>query len=134
MPFRLSSPKPKVLEKHVADQIKQSLLRRGWIPIRQQSGLFKTPDGRFVAVGQKGLADYIVMHAKFPAFFLETKRPKRHLSDQQCIKRWEYDAYGLRTCKADSVEEILAFLERHEASNVDRTEVIERASACERTE
>ena len=112
--FRLTAPRPHILEKHVAQQIKQSLLRRGWIPIRQQSGKFRTPDGRWITMGEPGIGDYICMHAEHPAFFLETKRPKQHMSPEQKLKQWEWNVYGIKTCKADSVEELLAFLEVHE--------------------
>src|SRR5215475_7296452 len=117
--FRLKAPRvPKPREKDIAQQFKDYLLARGWVPLRQQSGLFLTPDGRYVTIGEPGLPDYVAMHARYPAFFLETKRPKGVLSDSQIRKRWVLEnSYGLAVCVADNLEKLKLWLEDHERRN-----------------
>jgi hypothetical protein len=116
MRFKLTPPvKAGPLERDIANAIKASLLRRGWVPVRQHSGKFRTQDNRWITVGEPGIADYICLHRDHPAFFLETKREGHQPTDQQRLKQWEYQqAYGLAWVVADTVEKVLAFLEEHE--------------------
>ena len=87
--FRLRSPRLlKITENEVEKQLTSWLLTRGWYPIRQHSGLFRTPDGRYIRVGEVGIPDYVVIHSHYPGFFLETKRPGAKLSAEQARKRW----------------------------------------------
>ena len=114
--FRLRPPRaPKPRENDVEKQLKDWLLARGWYPVRQQSGLLKTLYGRFVRIGEVGIPDYVVLHARYPAFFLETKAPGRSLSPEQERKRWVIQAaYGLRVAVADGLETLKPWLEDHE--------------------
>jgi hypothetical protein len=105
-----------MLEKDVASAIKDSLLRRGWVPFRQNSGRFRTVDGRWITIGIPGIPDYICLHPHFPGFLLETKRPKLgELSSAQITKRWELEkAYKLRVCVMDDVDDLVEWLTSYE--------------------
>jgi hypothetical protein len=115
--FRLKPPpKLKLVENDVETACLQLLAYRGWYPVRLQSGLFKTPDGRWVRVGAVGLPDYVCLHERHPAFFLETKRPASGLSAQQAKKQWELRvAYKLAVATVDRVEALTPWLDAHEA-------------------
>jgi hypothetical protein len=117
MRYRLQSPKPcRPKEKELAKDVCAFLLRRGWYPLRQQTGLFKSFDGRrIIPVGFEGLPDYVVMHEIYPAFFIETKRPGAKPSDVQQRRAWELrTAYKLAVTTADSVDGLRVWLEGHE--------------------
>ena len=76
MRFKLKPPKPpKLDEKAVVEQCLDGLRWRQWCPERLNAGTFKTLDGRFIKGHPKGTPDYVVTHAKYPAFYLEVKRP-----------------------------------------------------------
>ena len=116
MSYRLSSPRPPALaENDVERQCLDWLRARGWYPIRLHSALLRTLDNRFVRIGEIGLPDYVVLHARCPAFFLETKRPGAGLSPRQIKKRWELQtAYRLPVAVADGVETLAQWLKNHE--------------------
>lgn len=92
------------------------LLRlRHWWPVRQHVGLFKTADGRWIQIGEKGEPDYAVIKA--PSFFLELKRPGGVLSDEQRAKIFQLEKfYGLETVVVEGVEELMEWLDRRERS------------------
>jgi hypothetical protein len=91
------------------------LAYRGWYSILLQSGLFKTPDGRWIRIGTPGLPDYVCLHQTHPGFFLETKRPKGKLSPAQEKKHWEFQvAYRLPVASIDRVETLTPWLNAHE--------------------
>ncbi|HEY1242206.1 MAG TPA: hypothetical protein VGF16_16695 [Bryobacteraceae bacterium] len=115
--FRLRSEKPyRPKENELAEDVCAFLLRRGWYPLRQPAGVYRTLDGRrCVTVGFKGLPDYVVMHSFYPAFFIETKRPGESPTDVQQRRAWELRvAYKLAVTTADSVEGLRLWLEEHE--------------------
>ena len=114
--FRLKpQPPPKLSENDVERACIDLLRVRGWYVVRLQSGLFKTPDGRFVRVGEKGLPDYVALHAVYPAFFLETKRPRRDTGAEQERKHWELTgAYHLAVVVIDRVESLKPWLDGFE--------------------
>jgi hypothetical protein len=115
--FRLTSPKPKLVENDIERQCLDRLRYAGYYPVRLQSGLFKTPDrsARFIHIGEIGLPDYIVAHPERPAFFLEVKRPGGKLSDQQQMKIMELErSYRLRVAVVDRYEALESFLREHE--------------------
>ena len=114
--FRLKSPTAlKLSENDVRKACLDVLRLHHWWPIRQHVGLFTTPDGRKVTIGEKGDPDYVVVRA--PSFFLETKRPGGVLSEQQreriAVLR---QFYGLETVVVESVEELIDWLDRHQRS------------------
>jgi len=114
--FRLTSPpRLKVRESDVAKACVDLLRWRGYFVLRLQTGLFKTPDGRFVPVGEKGLPDYIAVHERFPGFLLETKRPGEELGPEQILKVEEI-RLGFRIAVAviDSVDAMTPWLDEHE--------------------
>lgn len=120
--FRLRSPPtPKATENDVEKQLKDWLLAHGWYPVRQQSALLKTLDGRYVRIGEVGVPDYVVLHARYPAFFLETKAPGKPLTPEQERKRWALtSAYGLAVAVADDLETLRAWMEGHVAKSKER--------------
>jgi hypothetical protein len=71
----------KLSENHVRTACLDVLRAHQWWPIRQHVGRFKTPDQRWVTIGEVGDPDYVVIKA--PSFFLETKKPGGILSDEQ---------------------------------------------------
>ncbi len=88
--FKLKPPlAPQLSEDDVERSCRDLLAYRGWYVVRLQSGLFKTPDGRFVRMGSPGLPDYICVHQTHPGFFLETKRQKGQLTLVQQQKHFE---------------------------------------------
>lgn len=114
--FRLTSPKvPPLTENDVERQVTDLLKWRGYFPLRQQSGLFKTQDDRTVTMGEPGMPDYIVAHKRHPWFFLEIKRPGGKLSASQ--QKWinlHRVLYGLKVTVVDGLEAIKAWLEQNE--------------------
>lgn len=120
--FRLRAPRTaKPREREIARQLRDWLLARGWYPVRLNSGLLKTLDGRYVTIGEVGIPDYVVLHARHPAFFLETKAPGKALSPEQERKRWVLTrAYGLEVVVADGWEALQPWLEDHERKSKER--------------
>jgi len=113
--FRLRAPKVKLCENDIEHPCIQLLRMRGYFVIRTQSGLFKTPDGRWTRIGEPGMPDYAVLHAQHPGFLLEVKRPGGTLSEVQKKKVWEIQmVYRLEIVVADRVEVLIEFLKRRE--------------------
>ena|SRR5215831_18282455 len=114
-PFRLKAPRvPPLREHHVAQACLDYLRVRGYYPVRLNSGLFKTPDGRWVRVGEPGLPDYMAIHPRYPGFFLEVKRPGGVLSADQTRKIQELRIYRLSVAVIDNVEALVSWLKTHE--------------------
>lgn len=115
-PFRLTPPKlPKLRENDVEKACLDLLAFRGYYAVRLQSGLFRTKDDRYIQIGKKGLPDYAVLHRQYPGFFMETKRPKGQLSDEQIKVAWTIaNAYRIAVVKIDSVEALREWLDAHE--------------------
>jgi hypothetical protein len=116
MSFRLRHPPhPKLVEDDVERACLDYLRARGYRPFRQQSALLKTPDGRWIRVGEIGVPDYLIMHTLYPAFLLETKRPKGKLSDDQMKKLYELtEIYKLQAVVADDVDTLRIWVPQHE--------------------
>ncbi len=75
---------PALTEKHVTDQVIGWLRAKGWMCVRQQSGLVNLPGDRKMRVGTPGLPDWCCFKgARY--FFLELKRPSKKLSEDQLI-------------------------------------------------
>src|SRR5215813_10342973 len=52
--FRLTSPRVKLVENDVERACVDLLRLRGYYVVRLQSGLFRTPDGRWIRIGEPG--------------------------------------------------------------------------------
>lgn len=111
MNFRLKHEKIQLSENDVERACVDLLRLHGYYVVRLQSGLFKTPDGRWIRVGETGLPDYVCVRSDF---FLEVKRPKGKLSDAQREKIFELEACGFHVATIDSVERLEAWLSEHE--------------------
>jgi len=108
--FKLRGQRIQLSENDVEKQCADLLGLRGWYVLRQQSGLFRTPDGRWVRVGAKGLPDYAVMRA--PSFLMEVKRPGGELSEEQLRKIREIEmCYRLPVVVVSSVDELAHYLD-----------------------
>ena len=107
--FRLTSPRPPKLVENDVERACLDLLRaRGYYPVRLQSGRFKTPDDRWITIGEPGLPDYAVLKQDF---FLETKAPNQQPSAAQIKKAFELEAaYRIRVATVDNVERLAEWL------------------------
>ena len=108
--FRLTSPKVKLAENDVERACVDLLRLRGYYVVRLQSGLFRTPDGRWIRIGEPGLPDYACLKNDF---FLEVKRPGAKLSEVQVNIIFELEAaHKIAVATVDSVERLIAWLDR----------------------
>src|SRR5262245_44856852 len=86
--FRLTSPRVKLVENDVEKACVDLLRLRGYYVVRLQSGLLKTPDGRWIRVGERGLPDYACLKHDF---FLEVKAPGKLPTGAQIEKAIELE-------------------------------------------
>lgn len=111
--FRLTPPT--ISENDVEFGVKQVLQYRGYYVVRLQSGTFKTVDDRWQKVGDPGLPDYVAVHPKWPAVFVEVKRPGGKLRETQLQKIWEMQmGYHVAVAVVDSPQALSQFLDEHE--------------------
>ena len=114
--FRLRSPR--ATENDIEAGCLALLRLRGWYPIRLPSGLFKTPDGRWMRIGEPGLPDYAALHEQHPGILLEVKRPGGKLALDQIEFIDEVRmGYRLAVGVVDSTESLAAFLDNQERVN-----------------
>jgi hypothetical protein len=119
--FRLKPPLP-ARESDVVKACCDLVRLGGWYPIRLQSGLFKTPDHRWVRIGEPGLPDFVVIHPEYPAFFMEIKRRGGKLRDEQVQKIAVLrDVLRLAVAVVDSTISLLDWLAEHERIHTDRS-------------
>ena len=113
--FRLKGQKLRLTENDIERQVIDLLRWRGYYVIRQHVGLFKTPDGRCVQIGEAGLPDYAVIHSRHPGFLLEVKRPGGRTSPTQdrMLERLQI-GYRLAVVVVSDVKVLSAWLDRHE--------------------
>lgn len=113
--FKLTAG-PKLRENDIEAACLDLLRLRGYYVTRQQSGLFKTPDGRWVRIGTPGVPDYTALHRVYPGFLMECKRPGGGgLSPEQVRKIFEIQAgYRLAVVVIDDVEELHRWVIEHE--------------------
>jgi hypothetical protein len=112
--FRLTSPQVKLVENDVERACVDLLRLRGYYVVRLQSGLFRTPDGRWIRIGEPGLPDYACLKNDF---FLEVKRPGAKLSEVQVNKIFELEAaHKIAVATVDSVERLEEWLKKFENS------------------
>jgi len=83
-PFHLT--RPELNENDIRRACLDLLAIRGWRADRLHVGIVKTLDGRFLKLHPTGTPDYVCVHAEFPGFYLETKRPGGKLSPGQKYK------------------------------------------------
>jgi hypothetical protein len=116
MAFRLTEPKIRLSEAEVIEDCNKILRRRGWWLRRNPVGKFLTLSGNPVFFGPDGIPDYTAVHARYPAFFLEFKRPGKVLREDQQTKFAEIQlGYRLAAVMVDSVDQLVDFLRGHEA-------------------
>lgn len=113
--FRLTAPKIKLVEKHVRDACLMVLNLRHYWYRRLNTGLFYTEDGRPHPEGKLGDPDYVVLHATYPGFLLELKRPGGKLSPDQERRHFEIQlGYQIAIAVIDSKEALDCWLNEHE--------------------
>ncbi|HEY1897581.1 MAG TPA: hypothetical protein VGG62_14975 [Terracidiphilus sp.] len=110
-PFRLKAPLP--LAENDVERACLDLLRlQGYWATRLHVGKFKTIDGRWITIGEKGLPDWIALHARRPGFLLEVKRPGGGLSADQIFKIQQLTlGYRLAVAVVESALELAHWLE-----------------------
>lgn len=113
--FRLTSPKIQQLEKHVVAACITLLNLRHYWTRRINTGSFRTLDGRYHTEGRKGDPDYVALHATFPGFLLEFKRPGEKLRPEQEQRHFEIQlGYQIAIAVVDSKEALECWLNEHE--------------------
>lgn len=116
MTFKLTPEKPVVTEADVTNRCIMILRKRGYWVQRNPVGMFRTLSGNPVEFGPVGIPDYTAIHKTYPAFFVEFKRPGKVLRESQRTKFSEVQLFfRLAAVMVDSAEELVAFLEGHEA-------------------
>ena len=106
-PFELTSEPLKLSENDVEKQCMDYLRLYHWEPIRLHAGRFRTLDGKRVITGAvRGTPDYICIHHRHPAFYLEVKRPKGTLSPDQVKRHREIEIMGFAHIWVDSLDEL----------------------------
>jgi hypothetical protein len=117
MPFRLTPPKkPKTVENDVESGCLDFLRVRGYFPIRIHCGKFWSLDKKRILTGaKKGTPDWAFLHARYPGFLLETKRPGQEPTKEQRERMQEIVlGYHLEILVADDVDIVIAFVKRRE--------------------
>jgi hypothetical protein len=114
--FKLRPPTPPRLnENDVERQCLDALRYRHYRPERLHAGTFKSLDGnRFITGHGRGMPDYVVTHALFPAFYLEVKRPGESPSPEQKLKHIELGLDDLAVVWVDDFELLLVWLAEHQ--------------------
>lgn len=115
--FRLKADQLRLTETAVAKACKDLLGIRGYKVVRLQSGLFKTPDGRWIRVGEPGMTDYFAAHKTHRPFFMEVKRPDGTTKPNQDKWIWELETFfGVTAVVIDSSKALGQWLAAHERS------------------
>jgi hypothetical protein len=112
--FRLAPP-PGPTEKQVTEGCKAVMQRRGYRPLRLNSGLFWTVDGRRQPVGECGIPDLAGMHELYPGILVELKRPGGKTSPEQ--EAWMEETrigYRLAMVVIDDAMALEEWLDAHE--------------------
>jgi hypothetical protein len=112
--FRLRAQQVSLVESDVVKTCLDLCRLRGYWPVRQHIGKFRTPDGRWVTVGEP---DYAMVHGVYRGFLLGFKRPGGELSKAQVQKKFELElGYSLSSAVINSPEALVAWLAVHERS------------------
>ncbi len=112
----MKAPSPaKLLEKQVSDQVRSFLEYRGWRIVRNNVTKFPGGNGRWVQVGEVGMADLLALRylpeGRCLALWLELKRPGRKPDPHQIA--W-HDKERLRGATVWRVNELREFIEAYE--------------------
>ena len=112
--FRLKSPQ--LTENDIKRACLDLARYRHYYPVRLQSGLFYTVDGRPYPAGEPGIPDFVLVHGDYPAPFVEFKRPGRKLDPRQQDKFAELIlGYDLHAVRADDPVAFRDWLDEFEA-------------------
>ncbi len=93
-------------ENDVEKQTKDYMGYCGFRAFRMQVGRFKTPDGRWVTVGERGLADWLFVHPDKGAVFVECKRPRAKPKPHQVVWIREMRAQGFIVWVVDGLDSL----------------------------
>lgn len=118
MRYRLTSPRPaKQVESDVVKTCLDYLKLRGYYPIRQHCGKFWTWDKMRVLTGaDKGTPDWAFLHAVYPAFLLEAKRPGGQPKPGQRERIAQiHMGYKLEIVVIDDIDTLREFINGREA-------------------
>ena len=122
--FRLRAPnKIRLSEADVVRQCSDYLRAKGYWVHRNPVGKYQAPSGHWATFGPPGIPDYLAIHHRHPAFFIEYKRPRGYRQSQGKLRPTQVlqfavirDDYGLHAVKIDSLEALIEFLQEHERS------------------
>lgn len=114
--FKLSPPpKPNITEKLVIRDCLDVLNTRGYKAWRIHVMRVRTVDGRWLQLGDRGDPDYVVIHARYPGFLMEVKRPGGPLRPGQAFRHQQLRVgWRLAVAVVDSVDALATFLKEHE--------------------
>lgn len=114
--FGLTSPLPKLSEKDVIAQCSDYLQCRGYWLKRNAVGKYRhAVSGNYAEFGPPGIPDYLAIHERYPAFFIEFKRPGKKLRPTQVTEFFKLQVgYRLAAVMVDSLDQLQDFLRGHE--------------------
>jgi hypothetical protein len=113
--FRLKSPRVKLVENDIEKACADFLNLHGYRLERLHAGRFKTLDGRYITGAEPGTPDWVAIHGRHRAFYLETKAPGGALSDSQAwMHRVLTAGYRLQVATIDDATELERWLHAHE--------------------
>jgi hypothetical protein len=89
---------------------------RGWVHHRLHCGRFWTiPDKRVITMNPAGTPDFLCAHPRYPAFYMETKRPRGALTAVQEFKKiWIERSQHLCVIKIDNPYALKQWLDQIE--------------------
>lgn len=114
----------KVMEADVLKACMHLLTLKGVFHFRNNSGAYSdAKSGRYIRFGKKGSSDILAVYPQTGQFWaIECKRPKGLLSDDQIIFLKDIRRAGGISTIAESIDDILRFLDDRCARNADRYE------------
>lgn len=108
----MSKTQPNLLERDVTKQVTEYLAVHGWEMIRLHAGTVKKR-GCFIRLGRIGRLDWVAVHPKHPAFYVEMKRNKGGVvSDEQAAEISKLIRLGYKVAVPFSIDEFMAWFER----------------------
>jgi hypothetical protein len=116
--FKLRSPRPKLVENDVERACRDLLNVRGYKLHRLHCGRARFPDGSWVALEEQGTPDWLAVHPRHPAFYVETKAPGGVLSPAQVwMHRVLTHGWRLRVAVIGDPAELAEWLAEHERAS-----------------
>jgi len=129
--FRLTPDgKVRLVENDVEEQCIQIAHYRGYWESRNHIGKFWTWDRKRVITGHTtGTPDWTFVHAIYPGFLLETKRPGAKPTPEQEKQIAILSEWGprLAVCVADNKDYFAEWLDKHERMAIERMITMSRA-------